>query len=331
MRKTFSLSRDIEMGISETIATVKNNIGQLRYEVVPLLRIKLDPTNPRKLAITRETLNQPILESDSDYLRKKQEMERLQSMAHSISKIGVRHAVEVYKDGSDYRLISGERRVLASLLAGKKDISVRILEQKPTALDLKFLQWVENIEREDLSTWEKIVNVQQLADAYMKQNGSKLSAISLGELLGCSRQAATTWLTGAEAPTDILEASKLGKVPNLEKLVFLARIKDPVARSKNLEACINNASLDEMKLLLEKKGAGVTKAVARLKRGRPVKKIALGYTENGVILKKIMDIVLASDECAPYKKEFDNINWNNFKDAGVAFKKFISYMEKVYN
>lgn len=324
--KRFNLSQDLERGISETLSTAKNNIGQLRYEVIPLSRIKFDPTNPRKLALTREELNQPILETDPNYVQKKQELEKLRSMANSISKVGVRHAAEVYKEGSDYRLISGERRVLASLIAGKVDISVRILEHKPTELDLKFLQWVENMEREDLSTWEKVLNIRQLVIAHAKEKGGKISAIILGELLGCTRQIATIWLTAAEAPDDVLEALKKGKISNIEKTAFLAKIKDEECRSEILNACINNASLDDMRKLLDK--GDVTKFKDEGKKGRPAQRVALGYVNNLTAMKKIMNAVLDMEECVIYKKELEDLNWNSFADISDAFKKIISYLEK---
>ncbi len=93
--------------------------------------------------------------------KKQKEFETLQSLAKSITKVGVRNAIEVYKHNSRYRLISGERRLLASLLAGKTHIPVRI-SQRPDEYRLRYLQWIENIQREDLTLWEKFVNLQQL-------------------------------------------------------------------------------------------------------------------------------------------------------------------------
>lgn len=321
MKKVFSLSKSLEEGINKTISAAKNNIGQLRYEVIPISRINIDPNNPRMLSVERSSLKNEIAETDPLYEKKKNEIEKLQSLANSIKKVGVRHAVEVYKNGSDYNLISGERRLLASILAGKEEIPAKILDSIPTETDLKLLQWIENIEREDLTLNEKIENIDQLVKAYNNSGEHKINTVSLSEILGCSKPHASTLLAILDAPPLVMDYIKRGKITNLEKAAFLSRMRDSTILESLLDACLKGFSLDSLKKLIDDK--------KNIRMGRPTIRIRLGNTSNISLVKKIIDAVLTLDNYSSYKNIFDNVKWENQKSAAHAFKKLLSIMEKI--
>src|SRR5665213_1811369 len=153
-KKVFQISTALGDGLEETISAAQNYSGELRVDVIPLRKIEVDPENPRDLSLTFDDLFNGISESDVNYSRKHTELESLQSLAHSIKEQGIINPILVYKYGEKYRLVAGERRSLASILAGKSDIQSKILESKPNELKISLLQWIENIERSDLSLWE---------------------------------------------------------------------------------------------------------------------------------------------------------------------------------
>lgn len=328
MKKVFNLSKRLEEGISKTINAAKNNIGQLRYEIIPISRINIDSDNPRMLSIDRSSLKNELIETDPLYEKKKHEIEKLQSLANSIKKVGVRHAIEVYKNGSDYNLISGERRVLASILAGKEDIQAKLLDNKPTALDLKLLQWIENIEREDLSLNERIKNVGQLVNAYTSNKGEKINTVSLSEIIGCSRQHASTLLAVLDAPALIADYIEQGKISNLEKAALLSRTKDATILKVLLDECLKGVSLENLKKIAEKKHKNAENN-RNNKKGRPITRVALGSTSNILLVKRIMNSVLSLEAYFDYKNIFDDIRWENREDVSQGFKKFLSVMEKI--
>src|SRR6185312_9430011 len=166
MKKRFSLPSSIDSEISGTIDLVRNNIGTLNYKIVPLSAIEFDPNNPRELSITREDLpNGPALD-DPFYEKKLEEFESLKQISETIKKYGVRNAVEIYKFGTGYRLIHGERRCLGSILAGKTEIQAKILDEKPNSFDIRLLQLIENIQREDLTLYETLNNIKQEVHEY---------------------------------------------------------------------------------------------------------------------------------------------------------------------
>ena len=158
-RKKFGISKVLTDSLSQTVKIANSNAGTLRYEIVPIDRIELDPSNPRNFLIQKEDVLSGLDSNDNLYIKKKKEVESLDSLKNSILKKGILNPVWIYKYGTNYRLIMGERRILASLLAGNVDIPAKILDERPLDTDLRLLQWIENLERSDLTLWERIVNI----------------------------------------------------------------------------------------------------------------------------------------------------------------------------
>src|SRR5207244_803234 len=125
------------------------------------------------------------------------------------------NAIEVYKDGLKYRIVTGERRYWAALLAGQKSVPVRI-SQKPDEFILRYTQWVENINRQDLSLWEKFTNLILIADAYEKSNQREFNEQALQSLLGISNIQAYRYFCLLKADEKIIQLVQFGKLNNLK-------------------------------------------------------------------------------------------------------------------
>lgn len=332
-RKVFGISKDLDDGISQTIKAAKNNMGQLRYEVIPLVKIKFDPDNPRKLTIAPQELKEDLLSvTDPLYERKKKELESLKSLASSIKKTGVRNAIEVYKDGIDYRLISGERRVLGSILAGKEDIQARVIDVKPTEFDIRYLQWIENIEREDLTLWERVLNVRQLITAYKDNEQMDVTATILRDILGCSLPHAMTYMAVLNAPSDLEIALQNNQISNLEKAAVLAKLTDAQLRTKLINICIeNNVSLSGLKKLIidNDKVTTILKKKSVQKPGRQAKRVTLGYTSKVSVAKQLIESVVSKSQYANYADTFKNIDWADCTSVSKAFQNLIKLMETI--
>lgn len=89
--------------------------------------------------------------------------QHLKELALSIKTNGVIQAITVkaIEDGK-YRLIAGERRFRASLLAGKSDIPARIVDI-PDSKILQF-QIVENLQRKNINTMDEIEAIVRLRE-----------------------------------------------------------------------------------------------------------------------------------------------------------------------
>jgi ParB family chromosome partitioning protein len=327
-RKSFGISKALNEGISQTINAVKNNAGQLRYEVIPLTKIQFDPENPRKLTIKPEELLLETVNLEGLPEGKKKELDSLRSLAASIKKTGVRHAIEVYKDGADYRLISGERRVLGSILAGKEDIQARVLDLKPSEFDIRYLQWIENIEREDLSIWERLQNVRQLITTYSQLYATEVSPTSLKEILGCSLPHAMTYLAILNAPADIQGLLQTNQLQNLEKAAFLAKVESDSLRSQLIGDCIGkNASLASLKKRLAhfQELSKQIKQSSKQTKGRAAKRVTLGFTNNIHVVKKLFELII-EDGSWPEAKSFQ-VDWNDYQSVSKGFQLLIKLLE----
>ncbi|MCF0207676.1 MAG: ParB/RepB/Spo0J family partition protein [Bacteroidales bacterium] len=133
----------------------KGGLGQRGLDV--LLSSKNAQTQQNEIPIDSIEVNpfQPRRDFDE---------EKLKELADSIKELGVIQAISV-KDlgGGKYQLISGERRLRASKIAGLKKIPAYI---RTNVDDQSMLEMalVENIQRDDLNAIEVALTYQQLID-----------------------------------------------------------------------------------------------------------------------------------------------------------------------
>lgn len=332
-RKSFALNKDLQQGLTQTMSAVKNYAGALRFEIIPLQQIELDPENPRDLALKFEDLPRGPRPDDPEYSRKLNEIEKLASLAETIRSQGVINPVVVYKNGEKYRLVAGERRCLASIIANQNEIKANILDQRPTAYNRSYLQWIENIEREDLSLWERLKNIEQIIHYYRQENQTQVefNASFIKNLLGCSLPHAMNYFSLLQAPKDLQDAVRSENIRNLEKAALIARITDANQRQEAISVCITGASLSELKKLISHDKVGRQKIKSKIttqaKRGRQANRVSLGYTQQPLVVKTIIDAVLTDDRFRRFSASFTKQDWNDYSAVTAAFQKLLTILE----
>ena len=118
--------------------------------------------------------------------RKVFDEESLQELASSIKEHGVFQPIIVKKSIKGYEIVAGERRVKASLLAGKEEIPAIIRDFNDT--QMMEIALLENLQRENLSAIEE-------ATAYKKlQETLSITQEELAKRLGKSRSHITNML-----------------------------------------------------------------------------------------------------------------------------------------
>ncbi|MCR5035942.1 MAG: ParB/RepB/Spo0J family partition protein [Bacteroidales bacterium] len=155
----------------------------------------------------------------------------LNELAESIKNQGVIQPVTVRKMGYDkYQLISGERRLRASKMAGLKTIPVFIR----VANDEQMLEMalIENIHRENLNAIEVAISYQRLLEE------CQLTQDQLSEKVGKDRSTVSNFLRLLKLPTEIQIAIRDGYITmgharalvnisdKTQQLVILKRIID---------------------------------------------------------------------------------------------------------
>lgn len=321
-KKRFSISQDLANGIRNTIQSASTNQGQLHYDLMSIDIIEPDPMNPRKLLITRKDIIEGLNQNDLNYEIKLKEFEALKELAESLKRVGIRNAIEVYKEGQKYRIISGERRYLASLLAGQHSIPVRI-NHKPDEFKLRYTQWIENINRQDLSLLEKYNNLVSIADAYQKSNNIELDEKMLQSLLGVSNSQCYRYFCLLKADTKIVDLIRTQKIKNLKIIQELMTIKHKEMREQILSMI--NSSKKEITSLTN------YKAISNKKRHHRNTTVNLGTIKNIKIAQYLINTILSDTKLTKFQQQFKDIDWTSSKAISKTFKDLFRVMEKELN
>lgn len=331
-KKRFGISEALTRGLSETINVVENNAGTYRNVMLPLSRIELDPENPRKLTIDLADVKEGIRPDDQQYQRKQEELEKLKELSHTIKTSGVINPIVVYKRGELYRIVAGERRSLASILAGKQEIEARVFNEKPKAFDLKLIQWIENTAREDLTLSERLGNVKEIMREYQLQHGKEIevTATLLKTITGLSLSQTTYYIAALNAPDDVQFHIQNGGIRNLDKAALLANVEVDEIRRQAIDACVNGSSLKEIRSIISQQKSLKKSSRAPLpisKRGRTAAKINMGTTVKTEVVKAIVDSVMTQKQFDKYMELFSQVNWMDLRQATKAFRKLVEILE----
>jgi ParB family chromosome partitioning protein len=328
VKKRFSIAPDLASGIRSTIQSASSNQGQLHYDMMAVDAIEPDPENPRKLSISRDEILNGLNGTDPDYQIKLVERDALNDLSESIKRIGIRSAIEVYKDGLTYRIITGERRYWAAQLAGQKSVPVRI-SQKPDEFNLRYTQWVENINRQDLSLWEKFNNLIMISDAYKKTNQSEFTEQVLQGLLGISNIQAYRYFSLLKADDKITQLIQAGKLNNLKLVQELVSMKDKGARNQVISWI--QSSKEEVTSLAHFKDAAGKKATVPKAISGQSKPISLGKVKSSHTAKHLINIVLSDTRLAKYRNGFTSVDWTSSKDITKAFKQLFKAIDNEFS
>lgn len=334
-KKVFQISNALTEGLEETVSAAHNYTGELRIEAIPLKKLELDPENPRDLILTFEDLYNGIDKTDKNYTRKIEEKASLLTLANSIIEQGIINPVTVYKFGDKYRLIAGERRTLASIIAGKSEVQAKILDLKPAELKISLLQWMENVERKDLSLWERLRNLEKIVSSYATNNNiesSHVTATDLGRMLGCSLPHAMNYIAVLNADNKVKELVRNNKIKNLEKAALIATIRSEGIKQEAIEACLIGATLKKLKTISsqdkEKKFVTASRLIPDA-RGRQTSLVKLGSTKKINVARLIIDSILTHEKVMHLKSHYSDLNWADYKSINNAFKHLLKTLEKI--
>ncbi len=128
----------------------------------------------------------------------------LEGLAQSITEQGIIQPLLVRKDGIDYELITGERRLRAAKLAGLSQVPVIV--RAITDGDLLEMSIVENIQREDLNPMEEAEAYHQLMTTF------DLTQDQVAMRVGKSRSAVTNFLRLRKLPEQLKASIRNGEL-----------------------------------------------------------------------------------------------------------------------
>lgn len=326
-KKRFTMPTNLDKGFSQLGKIDDNHTMPFRETTISLSSIETDPSNPRKLLITQDELLSGNLDVGILSDNKKEEYLQLANLAESIKAQGLIHPIIAYKHGDKYRVVAGERRTLASLMAGLAKIEARVFKDKPTLIDLKLVQWAENMNREDLTLKDRLLNIQQIGDAINKTGEpKKITTTLLADLIKISKAQASAYLSVMNGYADVRELIDDGVITSLDKALALNKIQNGHERNDAIQACINGSTLSELKALAPKVNHDLKKHQKKLKTTKN-DKINLGSTNQPAILELIVNAVLTIPKFTAFSGDFKNVDWSNTKVANRVFKQFVKILE----
>lgn len=159
---------------------------------------------------------------------------KLQELADSIRMYGVLQPLVVTRkevqraDGSftsEYELLSGERRLRASKLAGLSQVPVLIRDQEQSDKQKLEIAIIENLQREDLNVVERAKAFKQLADEFGMRHAD------IGKKVGRSRVYVTNSIRILGLPEDMILALGDGRITEGHTRPLLMLIDRPAEQS----------------------------------------------------------------------------------------------------
>jgi len=145
------------------------------------------------------------IEANPDQPRRSFDLDALQELAQSIKTLGLIQPVTLRKLSKDtYQLISGERRLRASKIAGLKELPAYVREVNDQ--ELLEMGLVENIQREDLNALEIAISYQRLIDE------CDLTHDVLSERVGKKRSTITNYIRLLKLPPEIQNGVRKEKI-----------------------------------------------------------------------------------------------------------------------
>ena len=322
-----------KVAITRTLEIANNYAGELSIEVLPLDKVELDPHNNRELKLTLADAINGIDKDDPDYDTKKKDWKSLESLAKTIKDDQLINPIFVYRFGNKCRFIAGERRTLASAIAGKNEIIARIASQRPVGTKLRVLQWIENNERSDLNLSERVESIQDILKEYRTENGEgpeKITAKLLGDLTGMSITQARRYILILESSPDIKKAIQEGRLENIKLIELICSVKNPEQQKELLNSVISGLSFEAISELKKTMRADNKKNKDR--RGGVGGDVNLGRVKPNVakliiealVSTDILDAEIISQLNEIYKK----LEWGNIDSAEKGFKSIIVLLNR---
>jgi ParB/RepB/Spo0J family partition protein len=312
-RWLFSTNTTYSQQRSQILSRGAREIGTLHTDHVPLDLIEPDPANPRELPFGLTEVKH-YLNTGEPPTNSTESWEDLLALAETVKSTGVVQLISIYKYTDKYRIAAGERRYLASLLAGLTTIPARIYTEKPK--NLRLLQYIENFHREEPSLWGRVHNIREIINEWRAENpDNTLTGERLGEIVAASATQGRQYLALARAPKDVDAAIKSGRLNNLDKAAMIARLKDSRKRAEAIRKIEEGTFAEENRATISPRVA-----VRASGKGRPKKTVRLGTVRKVEVIQVILTQILGEEVCS-------TVDWDDLASVEEAWRQLIKDLE----
>jgi ParB/RepB/Spo0J family partition protein len=139
-------------------------------------------------------------------------------MKESVARHGLINPITVYSPSGNppYKLVAGERRLMACRELHLKIISARIYDHELTQFELKSIELFENLDRKDMTEIEKAKMTKELHELLVSINGPKIARVANAPGHSMKDTAEMLGRTPASITQDIKLAEAIEQFPELQ-------------------------------------------------------------------------------------------------------------------
>ena len=318
-KKKFGIPSALSKGLANTMSMAEHHVIDFKNSVIPMSYIETDPKNPRRMKLSLEEITTGLHDNTPHYSEKSKELDALQELAWSIQKKGLINPITVYQRGEKYRLVAGERRYLASIMAKKTEIEARIYKNIPSEEDLKLVQWIENTARADLRLADKIANIESIFNFYKEKSAQNLDVDILMQLTGLAKTNAYRYLSILNH-AEIRACIENGDVDSLRAAATLSEIKDPVKLAAAMAVYKEGGPLNDIVQQIKSNNTYQPRTLTS--------SVSLGKVSQGRVVKILIDALVQQPSYHHLQPVFTSIDWENTKEVATSFKKLLSILER---
>lgn len=327
----------------------KREAGRLNFEMLSLEAIELDPTNARTegvdptpmLQVLPKFLNidpkhpeydaQLVADFDEQMALQVQEVikrageqrdkveklfENLEPLKNNIRLIGVKSPIEVeaLDRKGRYRIVYGHRRYLASILAGERNISARIVQ---ATVGRKHVQASENFLQEELSLPDRLQVIQQLLEELDVDPATPATRVSAVTGYAKSQMALYLTVIRGQGPA-LRDAIATGRLSSLRDAARIAKL-DHTEQPAQLESVLGGVS--------PQTAVSQKKASPKKGKGRPKTYIATPKLRNPLVVKMAIERMGVLDDLPAAT----NVNWDDFGEIEMLWNQVFELLTAEVN
>lgn len=284
--------------LEKFIKNIVEKEGRITVVELPVISISVNPYQPRRNF----------------------DEEKLRGLSQSIKELGVIQPIIVRRLGSGYELVTGERRLRASKIAGMKTIPsiIRVINDQ----DMIEITFIENLQREQLDDVEK-------AEAYGQLLRDKNDDIeNIAERVGKDVSTIKKKLWMLQLPHVVRKAMSLNLIDTAHARL-ISRLETQTQQIEMLERiCREKINPDELqKILLE---SGISTYEEQMLPDQNLKTIADGKFPDGSVELMEMCLGLIRDFVATMRAKGADIDISEtFSESALSLHINFNFAETV--
>jgi ParB/RepB/Spo0J family partition protein len=263
--------------------------------------------------------------ADSEQLSAEESRARLHSvagLARSIVRVNLIQPITVYTVDGGYEVLAGQRRYLAHILLGRREIRAIVREPSGDALDDRVAAVIENLAREDLTLRERVEAIEEIVNLH-EGRGETATGSTLQQYLGESVRTCQRYLRILREPA-VRDGIRSGDVTSLRQA---AQMVDPEQTGDTSSASgtqqggnlTRSTPVDHGQTTSGEARTSTTGASKKKRATRPKTRVNLGATYNCEEVYRLLCQCLGGEEL---QARFPEVDWSNYADVEQAWGSF---------